>query len=81
MELDIQMILGVVTAILIPAVAYYFKKFENKFEEHDKRMDCIEVNYQTREDAQTESQRVNTVFKEVFNNKADKDLVQAMVEK
>ena len=85
MELDIQTLLAVCAAIGIPVVGYFFKTHERKFEEHDKRMDGMEKHsaetYTTKNEWQRELDRTNRIVGEIFQQKADKELVEKMVNK
>ena len=82
MEIDVQ---TVVLVVLIPIVGYFFKKFDSKFDEHDKRMDSQERHlanhYVAKEDWKHELDRTNRILSEVFEKKADKELVEAKLSK
>jgi len=84
MEFDPQWLLG----LLVIPIGYFFKRNEarhgghdDKFDEHDKRMDSQERHvanhYVCREDWQRELDRTNKIVGQLFERKADKELLEA----
>ena len=64
--------------IAFPVIGYFFRTFTNTLTNHDNRMDQMEKDLVNKEEWQRELDRTNKIIGELYNNKADKELLQAL---
>ena len=67
--------------IAFPVIGFFFKMFLTNFDKHDARVDLMEKELVSREEWQRELDRTNRIVGELFNQKADKELVEAITGK
>ena len=67
------------TVVVFPIGWYWVKKFERLFEKLDERIDNISVDFATKAEVRREIDRTNKIVSEIFENKADKDLVNSQM--
>ena len=78
MSIEAEWLLALVA---FPVIGLFFKMFMNNFARHDERLDQMERDLVSKEEWERELSRTNKIVGELYNNKADKELLHAIKEK